>query len=91
MNASLKGFPPSIYEDEKFIDVLKQYNCRSRAFPLNVHSTILELVGQELFHKPYLMISIWQRTLDDLRRRHHFFSCVQEVLDYYGSAKITKK
>ena len=45
---------------------------------------------QELFQKLYLMISTWQRALDDLRR-HPSFSSIQEVLDYYGSAKVTTK
>ena len=45
---------------------------------------------QELFQKLYLMISTWQRVLDDLRR-HPSFSSIQEVLDYYGSAKVTTK
>ena len=49
---------------------------------------ILELARQELFQKPYLMISTWQRVLDDLRR-HPSFSSIQEVLHYYGSAKVT--
>ena len=34
------------------------------------------------------MISTWQRVLDGLRR-HPSFSSIQEVLDYYGSAKVT--
>ena len=45
---------------------------------------------QELFQKLYLMISTWQRVLDDLRR-HPSFSSIEEVLDYYGGAKVTTK
>ena len=88
VNAALKGSPPNIYKDEEFIDVLERFNCRSRVCPLNVYGIILELARQELFQKPYLMISTWQRVLDDLRR-HPSFNSIPEVLDYYGSAKVT--
>ena len=59
VNAALKGFLPSVYEDEEFTDVLERFNCRSRVFPLNVYDIILELVRQKLWQKSYLMISTW--------------------------------
>ena len=37
VNAALKGFLTSVYEDKEFTDVLERFNCRSRVFPLNVY------------------------------------------------------
>ena len=91
VNATPKGSPPNIFGDEEFINIVEQFSCESRVSPLNVYRIILELARQELFQKLYLIISTWQRFLDDLRR-HPSFSSIQEVLDCYGSAKvITKK
>ena len=90
MNATLRGSPPNIFGDEEFINIVEQFSCGSRVCPLNVYGVILELARQELFQKLYLMISTWQRFLDDLRR-HPSFSSIHEVLDYYDSAKVATK
>ena len=91
MNASPKASLPDIYEDEECMGVLERFNCRSRVCTLNAYSTILELARQELFQEPYLMM---QRVLEDLRR-HALFSVIlssqEEVLDYYGGAKVTTR
>ena len=80
--AALRGNPPQFYDDDDFLDILDQFNCKSRVTIMNVYGVILETAKQELVQKPYIMLCSWKKCLSALRT---FSKCstVFNVDDYY--------
>ena len=54
LQEALKTTNTYIYQD--FLELLENFNCRSRVHLLNVYGVVLELAQQELIPKPYLMV-----------------------------------
>ena len=80
--AALRGNPPQIYDDDDFLYILDQFNCKSRVTIMNVYWVILEIAKQELVQKPYIMLCSWKKCLSALKTFSEF-STVFYVDDYY--------
>ena len=65
--AALRGTPPQMCDDDDSLDILDQFNCKSRVFIMNVYGVILEIAKQELVQKSYIMLYSWKKCLSALK------------------------